>query len=92
VKAVEMLDVRPLNSELQAIADEKLNEEPDKTEEVLNEFRTWIECQSHLRARQDDQFLIAFLRVCRFDLEKAKNQLEIFYTLRSQMPDIIKGE
>lgn len=87
-----MIDIRPLNSELQAIAKETLNEEPDKIEEFLKDFRTWIECQAHLRARQDDQFLIAFLRVCRFDLEKAKIQLEIFYKLRSQIPDIIKGK
>lgn len=90
-KAVTMLDIRPLNSELQAICKEKFNES-DKTEEDLRKFRTWIEGQVHLKARKDDQFLIAFLRVCRFDLEKAKNQLEIFYTLRSKMPDIIKGE
>lgn len=86
-----MLDIRPLNSELQAIAEEKLNEKPDKSEEILNQLRTWIESQSHLRARKDDQFLIAFLRVCRFDLEKTKTQLEIFYKLRNEMPDIIKG-
>lgn len=86
-----MLDIRPLNSELQALAEEKLNEKPDKSEEILNQFRIWIESQTHLRARRDDQFLIAFLRVCRFDLEKAKTQLEIFYKLRNEMPDIIKG-
>lgn len=87
-----MLDIRPLSSELQAIAVEKLNEEPDKIEEIVADFRTWIELQTNLRARKDDQFLIAFLRACRFDLEKAKNQLEIFYKLRSQMPEFIKGD
>lgn len=86
-----MLDIRKLNSELQAIAEKNLNEQPDKTKEILDNLRSWIDSETHLKARSDDQFLIAFLRVCHFDLDKAKNQLNIFYTLRSQMPDIIKG-
>jgi hypothetical protein len=86
-----MFDIRVLNSELRKIAEEKLNEDSQKIEKMLKDFCEWIDGTPHLRARKDDQFLVAFLRCCKFDLEKAQMQLEIFYTLRHRMPDLIKG-
>lgn len=87
-----MVDIRPLNSELQKFAKEKLNEDPDLIEGLLKEFCDWIDKTPHLRARKDDQFLIAFLRSSKFDLEAAKRQLNNFYTIRYQMPEILRGE
>lgn len=87
-----MLDIRPLNSELQKIAKEHLNESPEKIEECIKQLREWIKNSSHLRARTDEQFLIAFLRFSRYDLSKAMNQLDKFYTLRTSIPEIIKGK
>lgn len=87
-----MLDIRPLNSELQKIATEILQETQDKVEEVVPTFRDWIRNSAHLRARTDEQFLIAFLRFCHYDLEKAKEQIDAFYTLRTSIPEIIRGK
>ncbi|CAG9809301.1 unnamed protein product [Chironomus riparius] len=85
-----MLDIRPLNSELQKIANENLHETLDKVEDEVPALKDWIRNSAHLRARTDEQFLIAFLRFCHYDLEKAKEQIDAFYTLRTNIPEIIK--
>ena len=84
-----MLDIRPINTELQLIAMERLNEIPERIEDALKEFKEWIRSTPHLKARTDDQFLIAFLRSSKYDLEKAKRQLDIYYTVRSQTPEFM---
>lgn len=83
------LDLRPLNSDLQAVAIEELNEESDKIEEVLTAFKVWITSTPHLKARTDDQFLVTFLRGCKYNLEKAQKKLDMFYTLRTHMPELM---
>lgn len=86
-----MLDIRPLNSELQKIATDCLNETEEKIIEGIAKLREWIANSPYLKARTDEQFLIAFLRFSRHDLNKAKRQLDAFYTLRTKIPEIIKG-
>ncbi|XP_013105370.2 alpha-tocopherol transfer protein [Stomoxys calcitrans] len=39
----------------------------------------------------DNQFLIAFLRGCKYSLEKAKKKLDGFYTMRSNFPDLFSS-
>ncbi|XP_061393110.1 alpha-tocopherol transfer protein-like [Musca vetustissima] len=82
--------VRPLPEALQKIAIEELNEDPKRVEADLAAFKEWILQQPHLKARMDDQFLIAFLRGCKYSLEKAKAKLDNFYTLREKYPDLLK--
>uniref|UniRef100_A0A1A9WEC8 CRAL-TRIO domain-containing protein n=1 Tax=Glossina brevipalpis TaxID=37001 RepID=A0A1A9WEC8_9MUSC len=83
-----MLELRPLNEDLQKKAKEELNEIPERIGEELNAFKTWIEKQPHLRANTDDQFLIAFLRGCKYNLEKAKKKIDAYYTLKTKFPDL----
>lgn len=80
--------IRPLNSSLQIIAKEQLNEEPEKIQETVEAFREWIKKSPHLKARTDDQFLVSFLRGCKYSLEKAKQKLDLFYTLRTHIPEL----
>ncbi|EDW19290.1 alpha-tocopherol transfer protein [Drosophila mojavensis] len=79
--------IRPLSANLQRIAIEELNEVPERLDADIETLRTWLKQQPHLRARIDDQFLVAFLRGCKFSLEKAKSKLDKFYTLRTRYPD-----
>ncbi|EDV38963.1 uncharacterized protein Dana_GF25066, isoform A [Drosophila ananassae] len=79
--------IRPLTPELQKAAVEQLKEDPDRLEADLQAFKAWIEQQPHLNPRMDDQFLVAFLRGCKFSLERAKSKLDKFYTLRTKYPD-----
>jgi hypothetical protein len=88
----KMLDIRPLNEELQRVAREQLNEIPEEIENTMVRFKEWIRKAPHLKARVNDQFLIAFLRTSKYDLEKAQKHLDIFYTLRSKIPELMRGE
>lgn len=81
--------IRPLNSELQRIAREELNEDPEKIPETLEIFREWIKKSPHLKARTDDQFLVTFLRGCKYSLERAKQKIDLFYTMRTHIPELL---
>lgn len=84
------LAIRPLSTQLQAVAKEQLNEEPEKIQENLEMLREWIKKSTHLRSRTDDQFLVAFLRGCKFSLEKAKQKLDMYHTLRTHIPELMR--
>ncbi|KAL9919146.1 alpha-tocopherol transfer protein-like [Glossina fuscipes fuscipes] len=81
-----MLQIRPLNEDLQRKATEELNEVPTRIYEDLIAFRSWIEQQPHLSANTDDQFLIAFLRGCKYSLEKAKKKIDSYYSIKTKFP------
>uniref|UniRef100_T1GDS8 CRAL/TRIO N-terminal domain-containing protein n=1 Tax=Megaselia scalaris TaxID=36166 RepID=T1GDS8_MEGSC len=80
--------LRPLNSGLQKIAIEELNEVPERVNDDIQALREWVQKQPHLKSRTSDQFLVAFLRGCKFSIEKAKKKLDKFYTLRHTLPEI----
>ena len=84
------LDIRPLTPALQKKAIEELNEVPERMSADLQALREWIDKQPHLRSRTTDQFLIAFLRGCKYSLEKAKKKLDSYYTLRTNFPDLFQ--
>ncbi|KAI5641589.1 CRAL/TRIO domain-containing protein [Phthorimaea operculella] len=71
-------------------AREELNEEPLRLEEDLQHLKDWIAKQPHLRARTDDQWLVAFLRGCKFSLERVKQKLDLYYTVRTTAPEFFK--
>ncbi|XP_046386007.1 alpha-tocopherol transfer protein-like [Ischnura elegans] len=80
-----MPDIRPLSEELQEIAKTQLNEDPKRIEDDLKHIKEWLSKQPHITARTDDQFLIAFLRGCKYSLERTKEKLDYFYTFRSTL-------
>lgn len=84
-------DIRPLNGELQKVAKDELNEIECRIGEDIVALRTWIEKQHHLKARTDDQFLVSFLRGCKYSLEKAKSKVDYFYTIKTMMPEIFEN-
>ncbi|TMW50310.1 hypothetical protein DOY81_004587 [Sarcophaga bullata] len=83
-----MSKIRPLPPFLQKVATEELNEDPERIEEHIQTLKTWIEQQPHLRARTDDQFLLAFLRNCKYNLEKVKTKIDNYYMLKTKCPDL----
>ncbi|XP_061395849.1 alpha-tocopherol transfer protein-like [Musca vetustissima] len=80
--------VRPLPPVLQKIAIDELHEDPERVAADIEALKAWISQQPHLRARTDDQFLLAFLRGCKFSLEKAKSKIDRYYMLRSKFPEL----
>lgn len=83
--------IRPLSAELALKAQEELGEVPDRISEDIEALRTWISKQPHLKARQDAQFLVAFLRGCKYSLEKTKLKLDNFYAMRGAVPELYKN-
>nr|ATY51919.1 CTD9 [Heliconius melpomene] len=81
--------IRPLPPALQEIAEKELNEKPDRIEADILALRGWLAKQPHLQAvKPSDQLLIAFLRGNKHSLERSKEKLDMFYTLRSVVPEI----
>ncbi|XP_013105392.2 alpha-tocopherol transfer protein-like [Stomoxys calcitrans] len=83
-----MANIKPLSEELQKIACEELNEVPSRIPEDLAALRQWLQLQPHLKVRDDDQFLVQFLRGCKYSLEKAKEKIDLFYSLKSRYPEM----
>lgn len=83
--------LRPLSSELQKIATEELNEVFERIEDDIQALREWISKQRHLRSRTSDQFLVAFLRGCKYSIEKAKQKIDNFYSMRATLPQIYQN-
>lgn len=82
-----MLKIRKLPQELQLIASHDLGEDTSTLEDIVRILREWIQQQPHLKARTDDQFLIAFLRGCKYSIEKAKFKIDRYYSLKTKYPD-----
>lgn len=83
-----MSTIKPLSAELQKVAIEELGEVPTRIPEDLQALKDWLLTQPHLRTRTDDQFLIQFLRGCKYSLEKAKRKIDSFHTLKTRYKDL----
>lgn len=84
-----MSNIRPLTLELQRIAEEDLHEDSSALASKIDELRNWILYQPHLKARTDnDQFLVTFLRGTKHDLQRAKEKVDAFYTIRGGFPEL----
>ncbi|XP_055372812.1 uncharacterized protein LOC129606495 [Condylostylus longicornis] len=86
-----MANIRSLPPALAKKAAEELGEVPSRIQEDLQALKDWIEKQPHLKARTSDQFLIAFLRGCKYSLERTKEKLDKFYSLRAGIQDIFRN-
>ncbi|XP_013105394.2 clavesin-2-like [Stomoxys calcitrans] len=84
-----MANIKPLDEELQRVAIEELGEVPKRIPEDLLALRQWLQRQPHLRYRDDDQFLIQFLRGCKYSLERAKEKLDMYYSLKTKYLDMM---
>ncbi|GAB0090858.1 hypothetical protein DMENIID0001_056260 [Sergentomyia squamirostris] len=84
-----MANIRPLSEPLRIKAEKELNEVPERIDEDLNALKTWIGKQPHLRCRMNDQFLVGFLRGCKFSLERAKEKIDLFYSTRTNFKELM---
>ncbi|XP_069691386.1 retinol-binding protein pinta-like [Periplaneta americana] len=79
--------VRPLSPELEEIARRELNEDPSRAEQDIKHLKDWLAKQPHISSRQDKQWLTMFLRGCKFSLERTKAKLDMYYTLKTALPE-----
>lgn len=86
-----MVHIRPLNPELQKKAIEELHEDPERIEQDLAALREWIKKSPHIQARDDDQFLVNFLRGCKYSLERVKEKFDLYHTLKTHVPELTRN-
>uniref|UniRef100_A0AAR5QHW1 CRAL/TRIO N-terminal domain-containing protein n=1 Tax=Dendroctonus ponderosae TaxID=77166 RepID=A0AAR5QHW1_DENPD len=62
--------------------------DPSNKSSHLNIIKTWLSKQNHLPQNISEVLLNRFLHTCNYSIEQTKNLIELFYTLRSQAPEI----
>lgn len=65
------LDTSPLDAEMQQLAEKELRETPELREKSIVELRRLLHQNTDLHFRDDDDFLLIFLRPCHFYPESA---------------------
>ncbi|XP_041771024.1 alpha-tocopherol transfer protein-like [Anopheles merus] len=86
-----MSNIRPISQQLKEVAKRELNEDESQVDSYLKVIRSWLIELDLQCSLVDDQFLVAFLRGCKFSLEKVKKKILLFYQTRSELPQIIQN-
>ncbi|XP_022131089.1 alpha-tocopherol transfer protein-like [Pieris rapae] len=66
---------------------EELNENVDTRDKDLEHIKEWLKKEPHLPDEFDDQRIMTFLRGCKFSLEKTKRKLDMYFTMRTAVPE-----
>lgn len=85
-----MISLRSIPPELEEKAKTELNEVTTRIPADLAALKAWLSKQAHLNPRTDDQFLVSFLRGCKYSLEKTKEKLDNYYTVKTAIPEFFE--
>ncbi|KAL4715158.1 hypothetical protein ACJJTC_012205 [Scirpophaga incertulas] len=86
------MTIRPLTPALRLKAVAEINEDVRPVEDDIEALRTWLDKQAHLKSVEpSDQWLLAFLRGNKFSLERSKEKLDMYYTLRGLVPEFFSN-
>ncbi|XP_043272931.1 retinol-binding protein pinta-like isoform X2 [Venturia canescens] len=82
------MSLRPLTPDLVSLAARELNENDDQLKEAIRYIDEWLSKTPHIVARTEPQWLASFLRGCKYSLERTKEKLDAYYTIRTHLPEI----
>lgn len=81
-----VLNTSPLDAETREIAERELNETPERIAEAVEELRRLLQENTDLYFRDDEEFLIMFLRPCHFYPESAIKLVSSFFLFFWYLP------
>ncbi|XP_065337539.1 alpha-tocopherol transfer protein-like [Cloeon dipterum] len=81
------LNIRELPPDLLESAIKNLNEDPKRRAADVQAIRDWLKKQPHIKGDLDDQTIVNFLRGCKFSLERTKEKLDMYFTIKSAVPE-----
>ncbi|XP_043467263.1 retinol-binding protein pinta-like [Leptopilina heterotoma] len=84
---VPAVDLKLLTNEQKEYAAIVLNETIENRDKKIEEIREWLLNNKELCARTDDNFILIFLRGCKFKVEKVKLKLRNFHHQRAVMTE-----
>jgi len=76
---------------VQKQAEEELGEVAALREKRIAEVRDWLKDHPHIRARTDNITILRFLRGCKFDVRRAEDKMEMYYSCKAVLPDMFSG-
>ncbi|XP_044754743.1 retinol-binding protein pinta-like [Coccinella septempunctata] len=59
-----------------------LNENKESLDKSLRHLKKWVEENKNLHIRNEDKYIVIFLRCCKYDLAKTKKKIEDFYRMK----------
>ena len=72
--------------ELENDSKEVFKEDKETVDASLGKLRSWILSQAHMRnVRYDESILRLFLRGCNYDLAKAQDKLDLYFSARKHI-------
>ncbi|CAG9770886.1 unnamed protein product [Ceutorhynchus assimilis] len=77
--------------EMQIHIRKALNEDVNTRQSDLEHIKEWLLKQPHLPDTWDEDRLMTFLRGCKFSLEKTKQKLDMYFTMRTACPDFFSN-
>ncbi|XP_015588152.1 retinol-binding protein pinta [Cephus cinctus] len=82
------MSFRELPEDLKSVAKSELNEDETLLGKDVNHILDWLKKQPHINARKDPQWLVGFLRGCKHSLERTKEKIDAYYTIRTHLPEL----
>ncbi|XP_011204068.1 uncharacterized protein LOC105226748 [Bactrocera dorsalis] len=83
------ITVRELDPVLRELARTNCNENPDTVVEQIEVIQEWIRKSPHLKASNNPQLILAFLRRCKFSLEETKKRIDNYYAMKNEYHDVL---
>lgn len=72
------------NEEAKQFAETNLGETEKNREDSIKKIRKWVQDNPKLHAKTDENSILAFLRGCKFNLEKTQQKINNFYVMKSE--------
>ncbi|CAN7938407.1 unnamed protein product [Ixodes hexagonus] len=80
-----------LPPELQLIAKKELGETEQGKHEALDKLNRLLDDELELRSRRDDEFLLRFLRVRKYNVDTAFRKVKEYYRIRRDCPSVFEN-